>query len=66
MGFEHNVYILICSSLYNTRVVLRQLSSAQAMRRGKRAIEVCRPCGVKFYIGTAPSCFILDVVSSRY
>ncbi|CAJ1974388.1 unnamed protein product [Sphenostylis stenocarpa] len=30
------------SSLYNTRVVLRQLSSAQAQRRGKRAIEVLK------------------------
>lgn len=25
----------------NTRVVLRRLTSAQAQRRGKRAIEVC-------------------------
>ncbi|KAJ1376916.1 Protein kinase domain [Sesbania bispinosa] len=30
------------SPLYNTRVVLRQLSSAQAQRRGKRAIEVLK------------------------
>ncbi|XP_028229998.1 probable plastid-lipid-associated protein 14, chloroplastic [Glycine soja] len=30
------------SSLCNTRVVLRQLSSAQAQRRGKRAIEVLK------------------------
>ena len=29
-----------CSSLYNTRVVLRKLTSVQAQRRGKRAIEV--------------------------
>jgi len=27
--------------LYGKRVVLRKLSSAQAKRRGKRAIEVC-------------------------
>ncbi|KAK7353346.1 hypothetical protein VNO80_18792 [Phaseolus coccineus] len=31
-----------CSSLYDTKVVLRQLSSAQAQRRGKRAIEVLK------------------------
>ncbi|KAG5019195.1 hypothetical protein JHK87_015050 [Glycine soja] len=31
-----------CSPLCNTRVVLRQLSSAQAQRRGKRAIEVLK------------------------
>ncbi|XP_019416802.1 PREDICTED: probable plastid-lipid-associated protein 14, chloroplastic isoform X1 [Lupinus angustifolius] len=30
------------SPLYNTRVVLRQLSSVQAQRRGKRAIEVLK------------------------
>ncbi|KAK7410708.1 hypothetical protein VNO78_01712 [Psophocarpus tetragonolobus] len=30
------------SPLYNTRVVLRQLSSTQAQRRGKRAIEVLK------------------------
>ncbi|XP_061345695.1 probable plastid-lipid-associated protein 14, chloroplastic [Gastrolobium bilobum] len=30
------------SPLYNSRVVLRQLSSAQAQRRGKRAIEVLK------------------------
>ncbi|XP_027903929.1 probable plastid-lipid-associated protein 14, chloroplastic isoform X2 [Vigna unguiculata] len=31
-----------CSSLYGKRVVLRKLSSAQAKRRGKRAIEVLK------------------------
>ncbi|XP_048326603.1 probable plastid-lipid-associated protein 14, chloroplastic isoform X2 [Ziziphus jujuba] len=31
-----------CSPLYNTRVVLRRLTSAQAQRRGKRAIEVLK------------------------
>lgn len=33
-----------CSLLYNSRVVLRRLMSAQAQRRGKRAIEVSRAC----------------------
>ncbi|CAA3026298.1 probable plastid-lipid-associated 14, chloroplastic isoform X1 [Olea europaea subsp. europaea] len=31
-----------CSPLYNTRVVLRRLISAQAKRRGRRAIEVLK------------------------
>lgn len=31
-----------CSPLYNTRVVLRRLTSTQAQRRGKRAIEVLK------------------------
>ncbi|XP_065868007.1 probable plastid-lipid-associated protein 14, chloroplastic [Euphorbia lathyris] len=31
-----------CSPLYNTKVVLRQLESPQAQRRGKRAIEVLK------------------------
>ncbi|CAN1267713.1 Probable plastid-lipid-associated protein 14, chloroplastic [Linum perenne] len=31
-----------CSPLYNTRVVLRRLTSVQAQRRGKRAIEVLK------------------------
>ena len=34
-------FFLLSSPLHNSRVVLRRLSSAQAQRRGKRAIEVC-------------------------
>lgn len=47
IGFYHSICIylfydfILCSPLYNTRVILRQLYSTQAQRRGKRAIEVC-------------------------
>lgn len=42
--------MLNCSPLYGSRVVLRRLTSAQAQRRGKRAIEVGGVC-TQFLLG---------------
>ena len=45
---EQTVSVIPCSPLYRSRVVLRQLITNQAQRRGKRALEVVFPQGKIF------------------